>query len=120
MSAQNLSVDITSSSGKTVSAQTVRNVLHSAKIYGRTARKKPFIKDKNKQKRFGFVKAYFNKSTEFWKNVIFSDESKYNIFGSNGTKFVWRTDNGLGLYVVQWSWKLSIYRRNYDVLYIID
>jgi len=93
VSAQSLSADIATSSGKTVSAQTVRNVLHSAKIYGRAARKKPFINDKNRQKRLGFAKAYINKPMEFWKNVIFSDESKYNIFGSDGKKFVWRRPN---------------------------
>lgn len=27
---------------------------------------------------------------EFWKTVIFSDESKFNLFGSEGKRFVWR------------------------------
>ena len=48
MSDQKLSADIAISLGKTVSAQTVRKVLHTAKINGRTARKKLFIKDKKK------------------------------------------------------------------------
>ena len=93
VSAQNLSIDIATSSGTTVTAQTIRNVLHSATIYGRAARKKPFINDTNRRKRLGFAKAYVNKPMEFWKNCIFSDESKFNIFGSDGKKFVWRRPN---------------------------
>jgi hypothetical protein len=30
---------------------------------------------------------------EFWQNVIFCDESKFNVFGSDGKKFVWRRPN---------------------------
>ena len=71
MSAQNLSADIATSSGKTASAQTARNILHSANICGRTARKKLFISDKKRHFCLGFATAYINKSTEFWKNVIF-------------------------------------------------
>ncbi|GFV27729.1 transposable element Tc1 transposase [Trichonephila clavipes] len=29
----------------------------------------------------------------FWKKVIFSDESKFNIFGSDGRRTVWRKPN---------------------------
>ena len=29
------------------------------------------------------------KSVEFWKNVIFPDESKLHIFGLNGNQIVW-------------------------------
>ncbi|GBM33957.1 Transposable element Tcb1 transposase [Araneus ventricosus] len=36
---------------------------------------------------------YVKQSTEFWKNVIFVDESKYNIFGSDGKQKVWHTPN---------------------------
>ncbi|GFV99809.1 transposable element Tc1 transposase [Trichonephila clavipes] len=33
------------------------------------------------------------KTDNFWKNVIFSDESKFNIFGSDGRRTVWRKPN---------------------------
>ncbi|GFY30457.1 transposable element Tcb2 transposase [Trichonephila clavipes] len=51
-----------------VSAETVRRVLRKAGYNGRVARKKPLI-------------------------VIFSDESKFNIFGSDGRRMVWRKPN---------------------------
>jgi hypothetical protein len=31
-----------------------------------------------------------NKPIEFWKTVLFSDKSKFNIFGSDGPQYVWR------------------------------
>ncbi|GFV25409.1 transposable element Tcb2 transposase [Trichonephila clavipes] len=30
---------------------------------------------------------------QFWNEVIFSDESKFNIFGSDGRRMVWRKPN---------------------------
>ncbi|GFW22371.1 transposable element Tcb1 transposase [Trichonephila clavipes] len=33
------------------------------------------------------------KTDNFWKKVIFSDESKFNIFGSDGRRTVWRKPN---------------------------
>ncbi|GFX47866.1 transposable element Tcb1 transposase [Trichonephila clavipes] len=30
---------------------------------------------------------------EFWNTVIFSDETKFNIFGSDGRQYVWRKPN---------------------------
>jgi hypothetical protein len=37
-----------------------------------------------------FARAYVNKPINFWKIVLFSDECKFNIFGSNGPQYVWR------------------------------
>jgi hypothetical protein len=93
VSVQSLADDIATSSKKTVCAQTIRNVLHSAQIYGRAARKKPFINAVNRRKRLDFAKANINKTMDFWENIIFSDESKFNIFGSDGRKFVWKKCN---------------------------
>jgi hypothetical protein len=31
-----------------------------------------------------------NKPIDFWKTVLFSGESKFNIFGSDGLQHVWR------------------------------
>ncbi|GFV57606.1 transposable element Tc1 transposase [Trichonephila clavipes] len=52
--------------------------------------KKPLITERNRLKRLEFAKEYINKPIDFWKNVIFSDESKFNIFKSDGRKLVWR------------------------------
>ena len=92
-SAQALCNDVASTSGKSLCPQTIRNVLHSAEIFGRAARKKPFINNVNREKRLKFAKTHINEPLDFWKRVIFSDETKFNIFGSDGKKFVWRKPN---------------------------
>lgn len=79
--------------GKSISVNTVRNALYEAGFHGRVARKKPFINAVNKQKRILFAKSHKNDGPEFWNKVIFSDESKYNIFGSDGRKMIWRQKN---------------------------
>ncbi|GFX78499.1 transposable element Tc1 transposase [Trichonephila clavipes] len=72
--------------GRRVSAETVRNS-------SRVARKKPFISLKNQKKRLDFAKTHQLKTDNFWKKVIFSDESKFNIFGSDGRRTIWRKPN---------------------------
>ena len=32
-----------------------------------------------------------SKPVDFWKNVVWSDESKFNVVGSDGKMMVWRT-----------------------------
>ncbi|GFU57374.1 transposable element Tc1 transposase [Trichonephila clavipes] len=90
VSAITLANGVVSTSGVQIYAQSVRNVLHDAHIYGRSPMKKPLITERNRLKRLEFAKEYINKPIDFWKNIIFSDESKFNIFKSDGRKLVWR------------------------------
>ncbi|GFY16002.1 transposable element Tc1 transposase [Trichonephila clavipes] len=79
--------------GRSVSAETVRRVLRKAGYNGRVARKKPLIGKRNRVKRLKFAKEHILKPQQFWNEVIFSDESKFNIFGSDGRRMVWRKPN---------------------------
>ncbi|GFW98994.1 transposable element Tcb1 transposase [Trichonephila clavipes] len=79
--------------GRSVSAETVRNVIRHAGYSSRVARKKPFISLQNQKKRLEFAKTQQLKTDNFWKKVIFSDENKFNIFGSDGRHTVWRKPN---------------------------
>ncbi|GFT45599.1 HTH_Tnp_Tc3_2 domain-containing protein [Trichonephila clavipes] len=79
--------------GRSVSAETVRNVIRHAGYSSRVARKKPFISFQNHKKRLEFTKTHQLKTDNFWKKVIFSDESKFTIFGSDGRRTVWRKPN---------------------------
>lgn len=92
-SAPELATHLASSLGKIVTPQTVRNRLHRQGYKARTPRNKPYISKINRQKRLEFAKANANKPMEFWRNVLFTDESKFNIFGSDGRKLVWRKPN---------------------------
>ncbi|GFX55478.1 transposable element Tcb1 transposase [Trichonephila clavipes] len=91
--------------GRSVSAETVRNVIRHAGYSSRVARKKPFISLQNQKKHLEFAKTHQLKTDNFWKKVIFSDESKFNIFGSDGRRTVWRKPNTAWTqktYVLQW------------------
>ncbi|GFU42817.1 transposable element Tcb1 transposase [Trichonephila clavipes] len=79
--------------GRSVSAETERNVIRHAGYSSLVARKKPFISLQNQKKRLEFAKTHQLKTDNFWKKVIFSDESKFNIFGSYGRRTVWRKPN---------------------------
>ncbi|GFW75648.1 transposable element Tcb1 transposase [Trichonephila clavipes] len=45
-----------------------------------------------KKKRLDFAFAHVEKDFDFWKTVVFTDESKFNVFGSDGRGKVWRKE----------------------------
>lgn len=68
-----------------ISAQTVEAGLRAYKSV-----KKPFISKKNRLARLQFAKKYIEWSQQKWKCVLFSDESKFNLHGSDGRCLVRR------------------------------
>lgn len=72
---------------------TLRNFLRKHGYHGRVARRKYYVNETNRQKRLAFAKEHANDGMDTWKRVIFTDESKFNIFRSDGRVFVWRTKN---------------------------
>ena len=79
--------------GKDIHKDTIRKHLKKSGYHGRVARRKPYISETNRKKRVAFAKEYINKPLEFWNRVIFSDESKYCIFGIKGRQIVWRKNS---------------------------
>lgn len=79
--------------GVHVSVNTVRKVCCDNGYHGRVTRKKFWVNMTNRNKRLEFAKQHLNKREEYWNTVIFSDESKLNIFGSDGRRMVWRKNN---------------------------
>ncbi|GFW32961.1 transposable element Tc1 transposase [Trichonephila clavipes] len=79
--------------GKSVNPETVRNVLKKHKYHGRVPHRKPYISEANRQSRLAFAKMYVRQPNEYWENIISVDESKYNIFGSDGKQNVWWKSN---------------------------
>lgn len=122
VSALKLASEMSQSIGRKVCLQTVRIVLIKANYNGRTARKKSLISMANQVKLLQFAKMHTLKTENFWKRVIFSDESKFNVFGSDGRRTVWKKPNtalnpknsdcktwrrvsyGLGMYGCEWCW----------------
>lgn len=80
-SAVKIAEDISKISGSTVSDSTIRRALHESGLHGRSPGKQPFTSAINKKGRLEYAKKYKNKDVSFWNNVIFSDESKFELFG---------------------------------------
>ena len=70
---------------------TIRRRAHEIGLYGRVARKKPYLNKANRGKRLEYARTYREKPLCFWNNVIWSDESKFNLFGSDKKVMVWRS-----------------------------
>ena len=88
--AQNLKLDL--------SVSTVKSRLRENKLFGRVinyfeARKKPLISKRNLVSRLKFAKQHVHKDLSFWQNVLWTDESKFNRFGSDGKQYVRRPQN---------------------------
>lgn len=89
----NLVSEVSEMINRPVSTETVRRVLRRNNLHGRVARRKPFISAVNKKKRLEFAKKYIEQPPEFWEQVLFTDETKINLFGSDGKQIVWRSPN---------------------------
>ncbi len=68
----------------TLSPQTIRKRLKLAGYKAYKPRHKPFLTPDQVQKRFQWAKEHEGWTVENWKQVVFSDESKFNLFGSDG------------------------------------
>ncbi|OXA40190.1 Transposable element Tcb1 transposase [Folsomia candida] len=90
-------VDIANSAeidlGKKASPKTIRRILNEDGLKNFRAKKKPFISKRNIKKRMDFAKEHIHKDQSFWNKVLWSDESKFNVFGSDGRIRVWRKTN---------------------------
>ncbi|GBL92612.1 Transposable element Tc1 transposase [Araneus ventricosus] len=76
-----------------VNPETVRRVIRSYGYNSRVARRKCFVNEGTRKVRLDFAKSMADKDISFWESVIFVDESKFNIFGSDGRISVWRKPN---------------------------
>lgn len=75
-----------------ISANTIRRALTRHGLKARIKRKKPLLRKQHRKARLSFAKTYQNWSTDDWKKVIWSDESKFKLFGSDGKQYCWRRD----------------------------
>jgi hypothetical protein len=69
---------------------TVKWVLSRHNLKGCAARKKPLLQNRCKKARLRFATAHGDKYRTFWRNVLWSDETKIDLFGHNDHRYVWR------------------------------
>ena len=89
-SASDLAQAVVNQCGVVVSAQTVRLTLQEHNLHGRRPRRKPLLQARHKKARLLFANAYVTKPLHFWEKILWSDETKINLFGSDGIQKVWR------------------------------
>ncbi|KAL0204685.1 hypothetical protein M9458_002703, partial [Cirrhinus mrigala] len=75
--------------GTTVSAHTIRCYLNEKGHYGRRPRRTPL----HKKARLEFAKTYVTKPQSFWENVLWTDETKVELFGKGHHGTVCRKRN---------------------------
>ena len=73
----------------TLHHNTIRSYLHDEGLGSYTARKKPHLTAKHRTDRLRWCKEKKN-WTEEWKQVVWSDESRFALFQSDGQARVWR------------------------------
>lgn len=78
------------SSGVNVSTRTVRRRLLDNGLAARRPRHKPLLTKKMMTARLKWAKEHAKWTPAQWKKVIFSDESKFNVHGSDGKVYVRR------------------------------
>lgn len=85
--------EISEKYGINVSSRTIRRRLNEKNLRGCISQHKPHVSKKNIQARLCFAREHLEKPLIFWKNVLWSDESKFCRFGSDGKRYVWRPPN---------------------------
>ncbi|KAJ4447089.1 hypothetical protein ANN_09078 [Periplaneta americana] len=78
---------------KQVGAEIIRRDLRKEWFNGRVCRTKPYINEINKRMRLQFAREHVHKEENWWDVVMFADESKFNVFGSDGQQYVWYKKN---------------------------
>lgn len=114
-------VDIKRELGLSVCVHTVRKRLMENNLYGRVSRKVPMLTKKNIRNRILFAKKHLHWPPEKWRNILWTDETKINLCGTDGKlrptsqkhgveseihkkdgKIWWRKHHGLGMFFLEW------------------
>jgi hypothetical protein len=76
--------------GMKISYSRCLKLLKSLNFQAEIKKKKPFLNKKHMIQRLNWAKAHQSWTKDDWKRMIFSDETKINVWGSDGCKYFWR------------------------------
>ncbi|CAJ0940024.1 unnamed protein product, partial [Ranitomeya imitator] len=79
--------------GTNVTRPTISNTLRHHGLRSCSARRVPLLKPVHVRARLKFAREHLDDPEEFWENVLWSDETKLELFGRNTTCRVWRKKN---------------------------
>ena len=71
----------------------ISRTLHKSGLHGRVARRKPLLKGGHKKSRLKFARSHMEDTATMWKKVLWSDETKIELFGPNAKRYVWSKPN---------------------------
>lgn len=91
LTAPEIRAEVNKSRSTPVSLTTVKRRLRDAKLFGRVAVRKPLLRPQNKKKRMQWALTHRDWSEEDFKRVLWTDESKFEVFGSKRRVFVRRS-----------------------------
>ncbi|KAK3544229.1 hypothetical protein QTP86_008324 [Hemibagrus guttatus] len=80
--------------GTKVTKATISNTLRHQGLKSCSARRVPLLKPVHVRARLKSAREHLDDPEEDWENVIWSDETKIELFGKNSTCRVWRRKNG--------------------------
>ena len=69
---------------------TISAALHQSGLYGRVARRKPLLSKRHMTARLEFAKRHLKDSQTMRNKILWSDETKIELFGLNAKRHVWR------------------------------
>ncbi len=69
---------------------TITAALHQSGLYGRVARRKPLLSARHMKARMEFAKKHLKDSKMVTNKILWSDETKIELFGLNSKRYVWR------------------------------
>lgn len=92
-SASRLNAEMRVDHGVSMSVTTTKKRLKDSVLSARRPVKKPLVSKKNRKARLEFAKSHLDWTTQQWGKILWSDESKYMLFSSDGVKYVRRPDN---------------------------
>ena len=90
LSAESIVTELQTSCGLQISSRTVCRELHGMGFHGRAAASKPYISKCNAKRWMQWCKARHHWTLEQWRCVLWSDESHFSIWQSNGPVWVWQ------------------------------
>ena len=76
--------------GESSTKSTITAALHQSGLYGRVARRKPFLSARHMKARIEFAKKHMEDSQTMRNKILWSDETKIELFGVNSKRYVWR------------------------------
>jgi transposase len=88
--ATSINAEMNNRYGISVANTTIRSRLRASGLLARHAAKKPFISAKNRVARLAFAREHLHWTVLQWKQILWSDESRFQLFRSDGLHYVRR------------------------------